>query len=246
MTRVLPPHPNVDHLKNEAKTLLKNHQSGDAAICKTLRRLHRFRDATDEQILAAKLALNEAQFALAMDYGFKNWDDLRLEVLRITRKPGPEEVKPRPGAYLLKDPPHGRNGISPFGYGYFLSLRYCGAACDYHTIMGDTGLAFILQADTKHPAWGKPVDQLDIGWWPLDSWGALMRVDFLGKAAGVDFRVLRFNEGEYLANPAEHYERYFQDEVVKALHSGRAPVAVEGCGAWVVTGYDDGAPPLLG
>ena len=73
MTRVLPPHPNVDHLKNEAKALHKAHKNREAATCKTLRLLHRFRDASDEQILAAKLALNEALFALAMDYGFKDW-----------------------------------------------------------------------------------------------------------------------------------------------------------------------------
>ena len=80
MTRILPPQPNLDHLKNEAKALLKSHRASQASACKTLRLLHCFRHSSDEQILGADLALHEAQFTLAMDYGFKNWQTLKRHV----------------------------------------------------------------------------------------------------------------------------------------------------------------------
>lgn len=163
MARVLPPNPNLDHLKNEAKALLKAHREGERSICGTLRRLHRLKDASDEQILATEISLNDAQFALAMDYGFAGWEELRQMV--VARKGDPDfETQARPGAFLLDVDVHGKKGTNRFAYGYYQSLRAAGAACDYDTIMGDSGLAFILQADTVHPAWGKPVDQLDIGW----------------------------------------------------------------------------------
>lgn len=46
MVRFLPPHPSLDHLKNESKALLKAHQSGDIEVCDLLRHLHRFREAS--------------------------------------------------------------------------------------------------------------------------------------------------------------------------------------------------------
>ena len=96
------------------------------------------------------------------------------------------ETEARPGAFLLDVDVSGKKNTNRFGYAYYQSLRAAGAACDYDTVMGDSGLAFILQADSVHPAWGKPVDQLDIGWWPLDPFGAKMRLDFLGRASGVE------------------------------------------------------------
>ena len=157
MTRILPLHPNIEHLKNEAKTLLKAHKSSDVEVCKTLKLLYLFRDSSDGRILAANLALHEAQFALAMDYGFKSWDDPREHVLSLTPKTESEN-KPHAGALLLENLPAGLSNTNRFGGGLQMLLSYCGVTCDYSTVMGDTGLAFILQSDTKHTAWGKPVD----------------------------------------------------------------------------------------
>jgi hypothetical protein len=113
MTRILPPHPSPEHLKNEAKALLKAHRDRNGSVCQTLRLLHRFRDASDEQILAAEIALNEAQFALAIHYGFKSWEDLRRHVLSLQPDPSFER-EARPGAFLLESPPADKSNTNRF------------------------------------------------------------------------------------------------------------------------------------
>lgn len=71
---------NLDHLKREAKALLRRHQRGDPSTCETLRLHHRFRESTPEQILSAPLSLQEAQHALALSYGFSGWTHLKAHV----------------------------------------------------------------------------------------------------------------------------------------------------------------------
>ncbi|MBN1270105.1 MAG: hypothetical protein JXB04_10990 [Kiritimatiellae bacterium] len=80
MSRELPAQPNLRNLRNQAKTLLKAHGRGDASVCGTLRLLRRFAEATDAQILGAKVSLTDVQYALAMDYGFASWNRLRAHV----------------------------------------------------------------------------------------------------------------------------------------------------------------------
>lgn len=76
MSYSLPSHPSVRYLSEQAKDLLKAHRHGEVAVCQILRRLHRFQDQTDAQILSVRAALHEAQYALALEYGFKSWEDL--------------------------------------------------------------------------------------------------------------------------------------------------------------------------
>ena len=77
MTRSLPPKPSLRYLHEEAKDLLKAQRHRLASACPTLRLLRRFENASHEQILSSHVALHEAQLALALDYGFKGWADLR-------------------------------------------------------------------------------------------------------------------------------------------------------------------------
>jgi hypothetical protein len=98
MSRVLPLHPRLEHLRNEAKELLRAHSRGDPAACKTCRLLRRLRDASGERILASQIALTEAQFTLAMDYGFRGWEDLLRHVESLRASPD-FESQARPGAY---------------------------------------------------------------------------------------------------------------------------------------------------
>ncbi|MCK4857518.1 MAG: hypothetical protein KAT58_06095, partial [candidate division Zixibacteria bacterium] len=86
MNRSLPTRPNLEHLKKEAKTLLKAHQKGYSTVCETLRLLHRFKEATDHEILETDLSLNEVQYALAMDYGFSSWADMKHHVESLAGK----------------------------------------------------------------------------------------------------------------------------------------------------------------
>ena len=80
MSQSLPPHPTIEALKKQAKQLLAAHKSGAAAVCETLRLLKRFAEAADAEILSAKVPLTDAQFALAMDYGFDSWAALKRHV----------------------------------------------------------------------------------------------------------------------------------------------------------------------
>jgi len=98
MTTALPARPNIEHLKKQAKQLLKAHNAADPSACTTLRRLHRFTNATDDKILAAPFTLKEVQFALAMEHGFKDWDALKRHVESLSAEPG--EGKPDAGVVL--------------------------------------------------------------------------------------------------------------------------------------------------
>ncbi len=75
MARSLPTAPNLEHLKKQAKDLLKLHRIKNPEICEILKLLHQFKSLSNEEILNSKLFLNEAQLALALDYGFKSWAD---------------------------------------------------------------------------------------------------------------------------------------------------------------------------
>lgn len=76
----LPRHANLEYIKKQAKRLLAAQRNGMVQACPFLRRLHRFSDATDEEILAGKVTLAEAQLIVAMHYGFRSWAKLRDEI----------------------------------------------------------------------------------------------------------------------------------------------------------------------
>jgi len=80
MTPSLPPKPSLRFLKEQAKDLHKAHKASDASCCDVLRKLKRFADASDADILATEVPLKEVQFALAMDYGFASWAELKSKV----------------------------------------------------------------------------------------------------------------------------------------------------------------------
>lgn len=80
MTKSLPPRPSLVQLKHQAKDLLKTHQQRNAAVCDTLRELHRFSHASDDEILAAAVILTDVQHAIALSYGFTSWAALKRHV----------------------------------------------------------------------------------------------------------------------------------------------------------------------
>ncbi len=84
MSRTLPVRPDLQQLKNQAKDLLHAHKQKDVSVCAVLRRLRRFASADDAGILAQNLALHEAQYALAMEYGFASWNALKRRVEKVT------------------------------------------------------------------------------------------------------------------------------------------------------------------
>ncbi|UCC68561.1 MAG: hypothetical protein JSV79_01085 [Armatimonadota bacterium] len=88
MPRPLPVSPNLEHLKNEAKALLKAHRRGDVSVCSALRQLRRCNSLSDEEILSTPVSLQEVQFVLARTYGFGGWGELKRHVLLSRTKDG--------------------------------------------------------------------------------------------------------------------------------------------------------------
>jgi hypothetical protein len=77
----LPAHPNLDHLKHQAKDLLKDHAARDPAAAQRLREFHpRFASASEDEIFKARLALSDAQLTLAREHGFASWPRLKAHI----------------------------------------------------------------------------------------------------------------------------------------------------------------------
>lgn len=83
--RPLPSRPNLNHLKYQAKDLLKDHAAHRPEAAQRLREFHpRFAGATDAEIFAAPLRLSDAQLAIARESGFPSWTRLKRRIERPT------------------------------------------------------------------------------------------------------------------------------------------------------------------
>jgi hypothetical protein len=79
--RRLPSNPNLDHLKYQAKDLLKGRTAHSPGVAQRIREFHpRFGRATDAEIFDAQLSLSDAQLAIAREYGFPSWARLKAHI----------------------------------------------------------------------------------------------------------------------------------------------------------------------
>ena len=78
--RELPARPNLEHLKKQAKQLLREYVQGEAAA------IARFRDA-DVSFAKSAPRLASALRVLAREYGFDNWTKLKAHVLTLCDQP---------------------------------------------------------------------------------------------------------------------------------------------------------------
>ena len=143
MAHSLPDKPSLEYLRKEAKDLLKAQQGGDRKVCDVFRNLRRFVRAADQEILSAAVSLNEAQFALAMDYGFASWPQLTANVEALAR-----QGRQRRDAQqvVVKGVPHGNFDIHwdmPVRAMETL-LRFRGAGADLAELLAVSGDAFSL------------------------------------------------------------------------------------------------------
>ena len=77
----LPPNPNLEQLKKQAKSLLKGHRSADPTSAQRLRQtLSHLSEQTDDEIFQTKFSLRNAQLVIAREYGFERWADLKRHV----------------------------------------------------------------------------------------------------------------------------------------------------------------------
>jgi hypothetical protein len=83
--RPLPSNPNLDHLKYQAKDLLKEHAARTPDVAQRIREFHpRFGRAEDAEIFEAQLRLGDAQLTIARECGFPSWGRLKRHIEKPT------------------------------------------------------------------------------------------------------------------------------------------------------------------
>lgn len=84
--RPLPSNPSLDHLKYQAKDLIRDHAAHKPDAAQRLREFHpRWRNASDGEIFSATLRLNDAQLSIAREYGFPSWARLKRHCEKPTQ-----------------------------------------------------------------------------------------------------------------------------------------------------------------
>ena len=77
----LPENPNLDHLRSQAKDLLRNQAARNPQFAQRIREFHpRFTQASDTQIFDTPLSLSDAQLTIARQYGFPSWTRLKAHI----------------------------------------------------------------------------------------------------------------------------------------------------------------------
>ena len=152
--------------------------------------------------------------------------------------------------------------VDPFSQSIALALTSAGHPTHWETVMGDSGMAFVMQASEVVPLYGpdgkkvgdapkdlgKVVGRRDVGWWPLASECEPTYVEFIGRVAGRKLRVLGSGDYPGPKGLAVRYKKMHRD-LVASIDNGR-PVPVRGrcqCGGcfWsVAVGYDKDEPAL--
>ena len=79
--RRLPANPNLEHLRHQAKDLLRDHAGRDPGAAQRIREFHpRFSGAMDSEIFDAKPRLSDAQLTIAREHGFPSWTRLKRHI----------------------------------------------------------------------------------------------------------------------------------------------------------------------
>jgi ankyrin repeat protein len=84
MARQLPDRPSLDHLKHQAKDLLRDARAHDAAALARFRVLPAFAERSDAALARAPIGLHDAQSVIAREYGAASWNELRERVEEST------------------------------------------------------------------------------------------------------------------------------------------------------------------
>ena len=81
----LPQNPSLNHLKYQAKDLLKEHAERDPRAAQRIREFHpRFERARDTEIFEKRLSLSDAQLTIAREHGFPSWPRLKRHIEKPT------------------------------------------------------------------------------------------------------------------------------------------------------------------
>jgi hypothetical protein len=136
--------------------------------------------------------------------------------------------------------PKGHTGwINGYARGLELLLKHQGHDVDFDLVMGDMGLAFIMQAE-------EGTKGSNPGWWPLAPLGT-MRLNFLEKSTGREIKDMHLSGDECRKTPQESYRDRIRPMIASSIGNGIPCVARVGSSEYIVTGFDDSKDfPLLG
>lgn len=133
--------------------------------------------------------------------------------------------------------------MNGYARGLDLILNRTGSEADYVTIMGDIGLAFIVQGEEN--SINRLEGAVDVGWWPLEPLG-MIRLDFLEKTVGREIQDIKLPSGTGREDPISTYKQWFAPAVISSIEDGKPSLLRVGTSWYVVTGYDDQESPLFG
>lgn len=81
MNKKLPPRPNLEQLRKQAKAIQKGHQASNAKVLSEILQHHpQWNGKSQAELAKAKFPLSDAQWVIARQYGFKNWRELKAHV----------------------------------------------------------------------------------------------------------------------------------------------------------------------
>jgi hypothetical protein len=165
-------------------------------------------------------------------------------VLSATVTNAQEECdKAYPAEAKLDWTPVGSGWVSGYASGLQIALDYLGHSVEYDTIMGDSGIAFIAQGEEDST--NLYDGAVDVGWWPLDPFGMNVRLNFLEQTVARRLEYVPPDSDSYRADRRAHYAQRFARLVKHSIALGRPCLVSAEC--WfIVSGYDQGEPPLLG
>jgi ankyrin repeat protein len=81
MSRQLPPNPNLEYDRKQAKALLKAYRAGDEEAVRRVRASHpRLHNVPESSIPPEEFKLSDAQLVIAREYGFSSWPQLKHHI----------------------------------------------------------------------------------------------------------------------------------------------------------------------
>src|SRR5688572_15433209 len=81
MSKALPPNPNLEYDKKQAKALFKAYRAQEAEALERVKTFHpRLQHSFEQQISPEAFSLSDAQLVIAREYGFSSWPQLKHQI----------------------------------------------------------------------------------------------------------------------------------------------------------------------
>lgn len=86
MPENLPKNLSLEHLKKQAKQLLKAFQQKDDSVFPLFKPINRYAGLSQEDFWDSPIRLHDAQYAIALKYGFQSWQQLSRHCTQINKE----------------------------------------------------------------------------------------------------------------------------------------------------------------